>query len=257
MDRDADIGIPWKDINDYVYALGSARTKAELLERAVAELPKLVRYDNGGAVFDTQRRLVYGVGLPESAVARYHEHYQFLCLEDGAAAKNVFKFGEFFRDEFYFDFARPHGLEYGLSPCAPTGTVLVAANRSRSGPAFDEKDGRVIEILSGHLGNFYSIFERASAASPGSPSGDEIRFYFPLLSKREAEVAECLCRGFSAPEMASMLFLSVRTVETHVAHIYAKLGAASKRDAVSTILAARANRGGLTPRSSVCRPPRP
>ena len=44
------------------------------------------------------------------------------------------------------------------------------------------------------------------------------------LSQREAEVLRLVARGDSNDEMARTLFLSVRTVERHVANIYAKLG---------------------------------
>jgi DNA-binding CsgD family transcriptional regulator len=233
MERLADTGIPWQKINDFVYALGTSQSKTELICRAVVELPKLISYDNGGAVFDTNQRLIFGVGLPNTDCAKYNEYYRILCLRDGSSASDMFEFRKFFNEEFYIDFARPNGLEYGLSPCAPIGPLILAANRSRSGPEFSERDGRVIEILSGHLGNFFKMLEHASAS--GNPSHQEIRFNIPRLSRRESEVAQLLCNGCSAPEIATKLFLSARTVETHIFHIYAKLGVKTKREAVSMI----------------------
>jgi ATP/maltotriose-dependent transcriptional regulator MalT len=51
------------------------------------------------------------------------------------------------------------------------------------------------------------------------------------LTQREVEVVALLTRGQSNQEIADHLFLSSRTVETHVAAILAKLGVATRADA--------------------------
>ncbi len=48
------------------------------------------------------------------------------------------------------------------------------------------------------------------------------------LSQRECEIAEAVARGASNPEIAASLFLSRKTVERHVSHILAKLGARNR-----------------------------
>jgi non-specific serine/threonine protein kinase len=53
------------------------------------------------------------------------------------------------------------------------------------------------------------------------------------LSRREREVLHYLCQRLSDPEIAERLFLSPRTVETHVAHVFNKLGATNRRDAAA------------------------
>jgi pimeloyl-ACP methyl ester carboxylesterase/DNA-binding CsgD family transcriptional regulator len=52
------------------------------------------------------------------------------------------------------------------------------------------------------------------------------------LSRREREVAVLAARGETAPEIAERLFLSARTVESHLATIYTKLGVASKTELI-------------------------
>lgn len=52
------------------------------------------------------------------------------------------------------------------------------------------------------------------------------------LSAREHEVATLAAQGRSAREIAEQLFIGERTVETHLANAYAKLGVASKVDLV-------------------------
>ena len=64
----------------------------------------------------------------------------------------------------------------------------------------------------------------------------------PALTRREAEVAALAARGMTNRDIAAQLFLSVRTVEVHVAHILTKLGFHTR-----TQLAAWALEAGLRP----------
>ena len=62
------------------------------------------------------------------------------------------------------------------------------------------------------------IFQAIQSADGGSGSPVD------RLSDRELEVLELLGRGFGTKEIASELHLSVKTIETHRAHIKEKLG---------------------------------
>ena len=61
-----------------------------------------------------------------------------------------------------------------------------------------------------------------------------------VLSRREREVIGLVSQRLTDPEIADRLFLSSRTVETHVSHAMNKLGASNRREA-----AAMASRRGL------------
>jgi DNA-binding CsgD family transcriptional regulator len=50
------------------------------------------------------------------------------------------------------------------------------------------------------------------------------------LTRRELEVALLIAQGLSNQEIATRLFLSVRTVESHVLQARTKLGAGRRRD---------------------------
>jgi predicted ATPase/DNA-binding CsgD family transcriptional regulator len=63
-----------------------------------------------------------------------------------------------------------------------------------------------------------------------------------LLTPRETEVVRLLVEGKTNPEIAAELFISERTVQSHVANIMAKLGVSSR-----TAVAARAVRESLLP----------
>ncbi|HSS10960.1 MAG TPA: helix-turn-helix transcriptional regulator, partial [Acidimicrobiales bacterium] len=53
-----------------------------------------------------------------------------------------------------------------------------------------------------------------------------------VLTTREREVARLAAQGSSAKEIAGQLFIGERTVETHLANAYAKLGIGSKLELV-------------------------
>jgi two-component system response regulator NreC len=65
------------------------------------------------------------------------------------------------------------------------------------------------------------------AATPDSPGGA-----LAELSDRELEVLRLIALGHTNNEVAEQLFLSVRTVETHRAHIQQKLGRSSRAELV-------------------------
>ncbi|MGB7588549.1 MAG: response regulator transcription factor [Solirubrobacterales bacterium] len=67
------------------------------------------------------------------------------------------------------------------------------------------------------------------AAEPDSGKGD--------LSERETDVLRLIAFGHTNTEIAEKLFISVRTVETHRAHIQQKLGASSRAELVRDALA--------------------
>jgi two-component system response regulator NreC len=67
----------------------------------------------------------------------------------------------------------------------------------------------------------------ASEPPPGPPDN---------LSKREVDVLRLIALGHTNAEIAERLFLSVRTVETHRAHIQQKLGLSTRAELVAYVI---------------------
>jgi DNA-binding NarL/FixJ family response regulator len=59
----------------------------------------------------------------------------------------------------------------------------------------------------------------------------------PVLTSREREIVRLVGAGRSNAEIAAALFVSSATVKTHLAHIYDKLGARSRYDALGRAVA--------------------
>jgi DNA-binding NarL/FixJ family response regulator len=66
------------------------------------------------------------------------------------------------------------------------------------------------------------------------PSQDELPAKTAqTLTSREHEVLGLLAAGWSNPEIADALFISRRTVTTHVTNLFAKLGVGNRVEAVT------------------------
>jgi DNA-binding NarL/FixJ family response regulator len=76
-----------------------------------------------------------------------------------------------------------------------------------------------------------ALIQAASAGARAAPSStppglpDE-------LTPREAEVLSLIANGLSNGEIASTLFVSEATVKTHINHVFAKIGARDRAQAV-------------------------
>ena len=102
--------------------------------------------------------------------------------------------------------------------------------------AFVGKDTRAIEVVSAakHAavaprtflcsGLSEAMMRRATSPAP------------PRLSGRETEVLTLLADGLGTGEIASSLYLSESTAKTHITHIYQKLGAANRAQALVTAM---------------------
>ena len=83
---------------------------------------------------------------------------------------------------------------------------------------------RAIKIAA--RGGFYLDSDVASAVEEGE------EFVPEPVSTREREVLLLAARGLSGREIATQLYISERTVQTHLASIYDKIGAKNKTEAM-------------------------
>ncbi len=93
------------------------------------------------------------------------------------------------------------------------------------------RDARAMEEARTAREMFLSLGATSEAARAAAllPKDEPLAVDDPAgLSRREREVLRLVARGFSNQEIATELFLSVRTVERHVSNLYAKLGATGK-----------------------------
>ncbi|MEX0751012.1 MAG: response regulator transcription factor [Dehalococcoidia bacterium] len=116
--------------------------------------------------------------------------------------------------------------------------ILAAIRAGASGYVVKKSD--VEELLLGiqsvHRGNTYF----SSAISDGDAVQDylwqakkpEAKSGYDLLTSREREVLQLIAEGYSNQRIANELFISVKTVEAHKAHIMSKLHAQNRTDLI-------------------------
>ncbi|NUP20498.1 MAG: helix-turn-helix transcriptional regulator, partial [Streptomyces sp.] len=72
----------------------------------------------------------------------------------------------------------------------------------------------------------------------GSPDRAELAERLATLTAREREIAELVAQGLTSQAIADRLYVSRRTVDTHVSRAFRKTGVSS-RAALATLMARR------------------
>jgi non-specific serine/threonine protein kinase len=101
--------------------------------------------------------------------------------------------------------------------------------------------GRARSLAEAAADAFAALDEIGSRATPGAPSSRPASAapgILAVLTDRELEVLRLLAAGGSNREIAEALFISPRTAQGHVAHIFNKLNVSSRTAAVATALQA-------------------
>ncbi len=78
------------------------------------------------------------------------------------------------------------------------------------------------------------------AASGDTSPADSSADPFAVLSKKEREVAELICLGYTNKDIAALLFISEHTVKDHTKKIYPKMGVHSRLELASVVSRLRA-----------------
>ena len=166
----------------------------------------------------------------------------------------------------------------GMAYCLEVhGWLADRANRHRraawllgaADPLWDRAGGRLggtaalLKVHEGAMGKtraglggkrFDSVFTEAgrhpleqmvafAVSDADEPAGDGNRWKVPgQLTFREAEIADLAARGMSNRQIAEHLFISKRTVDAHLDHIYAKLGISSRVELLNALQWARLGR---------------
>jgi DNA-binding CsgD family transcriptional regulator len=239
--------LPWPAIHEYLVEVGSARTKRELLKKSVAGLSRIIPYDSCAGAFSVAWEILFADGLSGKEQHAYNEHYRIMHRQKYAKKRSASSSRSplvfcsrpsraYENSEFYVDFARPNRLELFMAALAPNRGILLLPFRSRQGPGFTKKEACILEVVTVHVNNFYSIFSEYSMPASLSPTQDAILERFPQLTNRESQIGQLICGRLSTAEIASKLFVDVRTVETHLAHLYRKIGVQSKCAAISRLV---------------------
>ena len=80
-----------------------------------------------------------------------------------------------------------------------------------------------------YLDSLRDAFHQEFGDSTGPRPGEIL----DLLTPRELDIMRLICKGYSNPEIASELVITINTVKKHTSNIYSKLGVRSRTQAIA------------------------
>lgn len=180
-----------------------------------------------------------------SAPRRRDPAFWLACLEDHPTVAHYERTGEgralrfsdlvsrraYQRTPLYQHFLRPFGVEYKLDVRIRPRPGHMDIGCCRERRDFDDDERAVLDRLRPYL---FAVFRRADAGTAASDLRDAFG-----LTRREAEVLALVVGGLTNHDIAATLFLSAGTVRKHLERVYAKLGVATRTQAISRALQAR------------------
>jgi DNA-binding NarL/FixJ family response regulator len=191
------------ELGDSVEIVGEAGDVDEAVEVIAATRPDVVLLDvhlPGGGGVEVLRRVLGGARSGAEGTAEQGAPTRFLALSVSDAAEDVI------------------GVIRGGARGYVTKTI--------SGPELTGAIGRVAEgdaVFSPRLAGFVLDAFAATDAPPIDPELDQ-------LTQREREVLRLIARGYAYKEIAKELFISVKTVETHVSSVLRKLQLSNRHE---------------------------
>jgi DNA-binding NarL/FixJ family response regulator len=181
------------ELSDAVDIVGEAGTAEDAVLGIVAVKPEVVLLDvhlPGGG----------GKAVIEGVRAAGHGDVRFLALSVSDAAEDV------------ISLIRAGARGY-VTKTVTRDELIDAIARVRAGDA----------VFSPRLAGFVLDAFASSAPATADPELD-------LLTPREREVLRLIARGYAYKEVAARLFLSIKTVETHVSAVLRKLQLSNRHE---------------------------
>nr|MDP2191617.1 helix-turn-helix transcriptional regulator [Rhodoferax sp.] len=167
------------------------------------------------------------INMDPANLQRYEAWYQYrdpitFALQSRRHAtlvSEVMPRRDFLKTEFFNDFLARDGLHWGINLHAFDGDEALGDLRiwrDRSGNEFSAHDRQLLDMLEPA---FVAALRRARRSVPAQPP-------LPLaaLSRRELEVARCVCRGLTDKEIARELAIALPSVRTYLQRLFEKLG---------------------------------
>ena len=245
--------VPWEKIYDYVLTCGREHEPNNFVRVVLEEMNDLVPYDQGLVYcLDEHRRVEFQhlVNIKSRWSTMYLKYYSLLLGDDFNLTSDIderfdipyveqITWSKAPLSEFITDYIMARGVLCTLGMVLfdqnSLPRVAFAFDRTRSS-SYSDREIEIVRYAAAQLGNLYKNFYTSPSSIPGAakPSFDakmEI-----LLTKREQEVVELLCRGLSPAHVSKTLKISVSTAYKHIAHIYKKLNVSSQQELLVKVL---------------------
>jgi ATP/maltotriose-dependent transcriptional regulator MalT len=203
------------------------------IEASVSSLRELGRFDDAREQTEVGERLAAGLGLPVAEAAVRRARAQLELAEGNAALAADLALGA-------AEAAGGRGavIEAARSRILAGRSLGAAGHRERAVKELRAVRAEMVACgarrLEAEAGRALRGLGATAPAPVARRSGDEGT---TALSRREREVAVLVAAGNSNPKIAQTLFLSRRTVDSHMRRIFEKLGVQSRAQLAATIAA--------------------
>ena len=252
--------LPWTQMNDFLIKVGNVREPKALCVQIVQDIYTLIPYDQARIYFIDSTGKVYDevlIGVEKRWSEVYLEYYS--KYENGRYAiptrslsipaiwsdrrhslpkleGGVYDWTKYpTSNKFIAEYIKPQGLKYsagfGLhSADNITKSVYVLDRTSSSG--YSTKEIEILKRVQPNLDNLHkNLFVRTM--QPLAIQNPELA---EMLTNRELEVAEYLCKGLTPVRISNMLSVSQSTVYRHIANIHTKLNVSNRQELILKLL---------------------
>ena len=169
------------------------------------------------------------INMDPANLQRYEAWYQYrdpitFALQSRRHAtlvSEVMPRNEFLKTEFFNDFLARDGLHWGINLHAFDGDEALGDLRiwrGRKGREFNHHDQQLLDLIEPA---FVAALRRARRSLPAP---NVACLPAASLSRREMEVARCVCRGLTDKEIARELAIALPSVRTYLQRLFDKLG---------------------------------
>jgi DNA-binding CsgD family transcriptional regulator len=247
-------------ILDFLAFCGQERDLQGMFRRVIAELPRLIPYDQSFAILGDLLSFpgatavpTVSVGIPEM-VKRAYLSYYYKCDVVHARLREALPMPAryflvdwhdriFEQNEFATDFVMKlahidvcAGIPFFNSIAHPTSVTAVFELTRSKNARFSGSEELTLRLIQPHLTNYVEMLQRLETYPQHDYTAAEMADKCRLLSKREAEIASYLLNRLRPVEIATILMISLRTVERHIENIYAKLGVRNRKEMLARLL---------------------
>lgn len=230
----------WKRLYELLADLTREQSLEAAFDHVMDTIEEVVPGDRGVALMRMDGIIPYCVRWPDYAAPlvgrfnRYFNRHSPVYYSPPLRALPAIDWKHYEHTEYHADFNRPlhlrHSLGVGVRDETTGELYALFVHRSFSGPAFSPSDESAFAALWQPLSSLFSLISATERRFQSAISARESDPNCSVLSPREAQIADLLCRRHTMREIAGRLGISPRTVERHALHIYEKLNLSGKRE---------------------------
>lgn len=233
----------WKRLYEMLLALAAQRTVEGSIDSVMEAVEDLVPADRGVAVMKMEDRLPLCIrwpGYAEPFIPRFNSELNRrspMYYEPPYTVLPPVDWFRFRETEYHNEFNVPldirHSIGVGFTDSSSATAYTLWVHRSPREKAFESEDLAALECVRSPVSSIISLIGSGTESPASRIRSREAAPGCGLLSRRELEVAQLICRRESMREIAKQLGISPRTVERHALHIYEKLDLSGRRELIT------------------------